>query len=172
MKKIAYTQAGLGLLLIVFFVLVDSLGLGGDSGIGASQILGILVGAAILFLGVGLLVVKWDGKTNFKEKCQLSSVLDIPALYWILGTFLVTYSLFFLLPEIFLGLKIHYLTKYIPDAYITRIGFDIEAIVSRIEAWLRTGQSPYFDGFVAYPPLAIAIFATFFLSLGIQPISS
>jgi hypothetical protein len=79
----------------------------------------------------------------------------------VLATFLITYILFFLLPVFFSKQQIHYLTKYIPDAYITRIGFDIEAIVSRIENWLRTGQSPYSDGFIAYPPLAIAIFATF-----------
>ena len=155
-KKLVYALIGIGLLFIAFFALADLLGLGGDSGIGATQLLGIQVGAVILLLGIGLITINWDGKTEF----QLPSVLNIPTLFWVLGTFLVTYSLFFLLPVFFSGRQIHYLTKYIPDAFITHIGFDIEAIVSRIEIWLRTGQSPYSDGFIAYPPLTIAIFST------------
>jgi hypothetical protein len=63
------------------------------------------------------------------------------------------------LPVFFSKIQIQYLTKYIPDAYITHIGFDIEAIVSRIENWLTNNQSPYSDGFIAYPPLTVAIFA-------------
>jgi hypothetical protein len=161
MRKFAFALIGIGLLFIAVFVWADSLGLGGDSGIGATQLLGIQVGAVILLLGIGLLTIKWDEKEKFKEKFQLSSILNSPTLYWVLVTFLVTYILFFLLPVFFSRQQIHYLTKYIPDAYITRIGFDIEAIVSRIENWLRTGQSPYSDGFIAYPPLTIAIFATF-----------
>ena len=161
MRKFAFALIGIGLLFIIFFALADFLGLGGDSGIGATQLLGIQVGVVVVLLGIGLLIVKWDETTNFKKKFQLSSTLNVPTLYWVLGTFLVTYILFFLLPVFFSKLQIHYLTKYIPDAYITRIGFDIEAIVSRIENWLRTGQTPYYDGFIAYPPLAIAIFATF-----------
>ena len=161
MRNLAYSLIGIGLLFIAFFALADFLGLGGDSGIGATQLLGIQIGALAVFLGIGLLTTKWDEKSNFRKKFQLSSVLNSSTLYWVLGAFLITYILFFLLPVFFSRQQIHYLTKYIPDAYITRIGFDIEAIVSRIEAWLRTGQSPYADGFIAYPPLAIAIFATF-----------
>ena len=161
MRKFAFALIGIGLLLIVVFASADSLGLGGDSGIGATQLLGIQVGAVILLLGVGLLTIEWDEKVKIKDKFRLSSILNSPILYWVLATFLVTYILFFLLPVFFSKQQIHYLTKYIPDAYITRIGFDIEAIVSRIENWLIIGQSPYSDGFIAYPPLAIAIFATF-----------
>ena len=161
MKKISFVLIGIGLLCAAFFAWADSLGLGGDEGIGAMQLLGIQVGVAVMLVGIGLATVKWGEDANSRLRFRFSSVQNFPTLYWLLVTFLVTYILFFLLPVFFSKLQIHYLTKYIPDAYITHIGFDIEAIVSRIENWLRTGQSPYSDGFIAYPPLTIAVFATF-----------
>ena len=161
MRKVAFALIGIGLLLITFSVWADHLGLGGDNGIGATQLLGIQAGVVIVLLAIGLMSIEWDGKIEFKGKFQLRDVLNVPTLYWVLATFLITYAFFFLLPVFFSRLHIHYLTKYIPDAFITHIGFDIQAIVSRIDNWLRTGQSPYADGFIAYPPLTIAIFATF-----------
>ena len=161
MRKVAFALIGIGLLLITFSVWADHLGLGGDNGIGATQLLGIQAGVVIVLLAIGLMSIEWDGKIEFKGKFQLRDVLNVPTLYWVLATFLITYAFFFLLPVFFSRLHIHYLTKYIPDAFITHIGFDIQAIVSRIDNWLRTGQSPYADGFIAYPPLTIAMFATF-----------
>ena len=161
MRKVAFALIGIGLLLITISVWADHLGLGGDNGIGATQLLGIQAGVVIVLLAIGLMSIEWDGKIEFKGKFQLRDVLNVPTLYWVLATFLITYAFFFLLPVFFSRLHIHYLTKYIPDAFITHIGFDIQAIVSRIDNWLRTGQSPYADGFIAYPPLTIAIFATF-----------
>lgn len=101
MRKFSFALTGIGLLLIAIFAGADSLGLGGDRGIGATQLLGIQVGAVLLLLGVGLLIVKRDEKTNFKKKFQLFSVLNVPTLYWVLGMFLVTYILFFLFPVFF-----------------------------------------------------------------------
>ncbi len=163
MRKLAFALAGTGLLLIAIFAWADSLGFGGNSGIGATQLLGIQAGAALVFLGTGLLTVKWDEETQLRGRFWFSRILDAPPLFWVLVTFLVVYVSFFLFPVFFSGLKIQYLTKYIPDAYVTKIGFDVESIVSRIETWLKTGQSPYADEFIAYPPLTIAIFATFSL---------
>ncbi len=161
MRKLSFALIGIGLLLIAIFVWADSLGLGGDSGIGASQLMGIQVGVVVSLVGVGLLTVDRDKNVSARKQFHLTKIWDLPILYWALFTFLIAYVSFFLLPVFFSKLQIQYLTKYIPDAFITHIGFDIEAIVSRIENWLRTNQSPYADGFIAYPPLTIAVFATF-----------
>jgi len=161
MRKLAFALVGIGLLLIIFFILADALGLGGDSGIGATQLLGIQAGAVLVLFGIGLMTVEWGEGVAFRERFRLPKIIDNPTLFWVLAAFLVVYISFFLLPVFFSKLQIQYLTKYIPDAYITHIGFDVEAIVSRIANWLRTGQSPYTDGFIAYPPLTIAIFSTF-----------
>jgi hypothetical protein len=163
MRKLSFILIGIGLFLIAIFALADSFGLGKDGGIGATQLLGIQVGAALVLFGIGLMTVEWSEGTGFRERFQLSKITGTSILFWVLATFLVVYISFFLLPVFFSRLQIQYLTKYIPDTYVTHIGFDIEAIVSRIENWLRTSQSPYADGFIAYPPLTIAIFSTFSL---------
>ena len=163
MRNLSFSLVGIGLLLVVFFALADTLGLGGDRGIGATQLLGIQAGALFVLLGIGLLTVKWEGETIFRKRFEIAQIFNVPYLYWILFTFLIVYVSFFLLPVFFSKLQMQYLTKYIPDAFVTHIGFDIESIVSRIENWLRTGVSPYADEFIAYPPLAVAVFATFSL---------
>ena len=161
MRKLSFALVGIGLALIAFFAGADLIGLGKDGGIGASQLLGIQAGIVVTLVGIGLLITNRDKNASPEEQFQLSKIWDQPILYWVLFTFLIAYISFFLLPVFFSKLQIQYLTKYIPDAFVTHIGFDIEAIVSRIENWLQTGQSPYSDGFIAYPPLAIAVFATF-----------
>lgn len=161
MRKLNFALIGIGLTLTAFFAGADLIGLGKDGGIGASQLLGIQLGVVASLVGIGLLIADKDKNASTEEQFHLTKIWDLPILYWVLFTFLVTYVAFFLIPVFFSKLQIQYLTKYIPDAYITHIGFDIEAIVSRIENWLRTGQSPYSDGFIAYPPLTVAVFATF-----------
>ena len=161
MRKLSFALVGIGLALIAFFAGADLIGLGKDGGIGASQLLGIQAGIVVTLVGIGLLITNRDKNASPEEQFQLSKIWDQPILYWVLFTFLIAYISFFLLPVFFSKLQIQYLAKYIPDAFVTHIGFDIEAIVSRIENWLQTGQSPYSDGFIAYPPLAIAVFATF-----------
>jgi hypothetical protein len=159
MKKLSFALIGIGLLLSTFFVWSDSLGLGEDSGIGATQLLGIQAGIAVVLIGIGLMTVKRGKEVSAGEQINVKQMLNFPLPFWIVLTFLITYVSFFLLPVFFSKIQIQYLTKYIPNAFVTHIGFDIEAIVSRIENWLRTGQSPYADGFIAYPPLALALFA-------------
>lgn len=144
-----------------FFIFADFLGFGGDRGIGAAQILGILVSITIILLGIGLMTVRWDKEKEEKERIHFIKFTNIPILFWVLATFLFVYVSFFLQPVFLSKIQIQYPTNYIPNAFITHIGFDIETIVSRIEIWLKTGQSPYTDGVIAYPPLAIVIFATF-----------
>ena len=161
MKKLGFALIVIGLTLIAFFAGADVIGLGKDGGIGASQLLGIQVGVVAALVGIGLLTINRDGNASARKQFNFTKIWDLPVLYWVLFTFVITYISFFLLPVFFSKLQIQYLTKYIPDAFVTHIGFDIEAIVSRIENWLQTGQSPYSDGFIAYPPLTIAVFATF-----------
>ena len=159
MRRFGFFLIGIGLVLIVFSLAVDVLGLGADGGVGAAQLLGLQVGGLFSLIGIGLLTVEWEEQSAAGKWLHRIKLQDIPVLYWVLLTFLITYAAFFLVPVFFSKIQIQYLTKYIPDAFVTKIGFDIEAIVSRIENWLRTGQSPYADGFIAYPPLAIAVFA-------------
>ncbi|MDK1028178.1 MAG: glycosyltransferase family 87 protein [Anaerolineae bacterium] len=161
MRKLSTTLIVIGLLIAVFFIFSDSLGLGKDAGIGATQILGILVGAAIILLSIGLETVSWGKEVSLKNLNYPNKILGFPIFYWIIFTFLVAYTIFFLFPVFFSKIQIQYLTKYVPNAYITHIGFDIETTVSRIEIWLNTGLSPYAHTIIAYPPLAIAIFSTF-----------
>jgi len=161
MRKLSFALIGIGLTLIALFAGADLIGLGKDGGIGASQLLGIQLGVVASLVGIGLLATDRDKNTSARKPFHLTKIWDLPVLYWVFFTFLIAYVSFFLLPVFFSKLQIQYLTKYIPDAFVTHIGFDIEAIVSRIENWLRTGQSPYYDGFIAYPPLTIAVFATF-----------
>jgi hypothetical protein len=163
MRKLSFALIVIGLTLITFFAGADIIGLGKDGGIGASQLLGIQVGVVAVLVGIGLLTANRDKNALAEKPFHLTNIWDLPILYWVLFTFLIAYVSFFLLPVFFSKLQIQYLTKYIPDAFVTHIGFDIEAIVSRIENWLQTGQSPYSDGFIAYPPLAIAVFATFLI---------
>ena len=96
-----------------------------------------------------------------KIDAVFKKIIDLPNVFWVLFAFLITYVLFFVFPLFFSKPQIHYFTKYIPDAFITHIGFDLEATISRIQEWLTTGTSPYADGFIGYPPLSIAFLAPF-----------
>lgn len=160
-KKTGFLLILLGLVVVIIVILADIFSWDKDGGLGAFQLTGFLIGVWTLLCGIGLLTVKQDGKisTQIKIRDLSEKVLNWPSNLWIFLSFLVVYVLFFLFPLFFTQLKIHYFTKYIPDAYITHIGFDLEAFVSRIQDWLVTGQSPYSDGFIAYPPLAIVAFS-------------
>ncbi len=63
----------------------------------------------------------------------------------------------------FSKIKIQYFNKYIPDAWTSRIGFDIETTVTHIGDWLTKGDSPYLDGIIPYTPLTLAIFTPFLI---------
>ena len=160
MKRFAYILIGLGTLVMLFTALADALGSGRDGGLGAAQILGLLVGAGAVLAGVGLLVARPDRATRSQEdKGAASDLLELPLIAWVAIPFLVEYLLFFALPMFLSKERVQYFTRYIPDAYITHIGFDIEATVSRINTWLVSGVSPYTDGFLLYTPLVFVLLA-------------
>jgi len=161
MKKLGLILTFIGLFLVTVFAGADFLGLGEDTGVGATQILGILAGVTIVLIGFGLVTIRWDKEIKIvKKQINLKKILDFPVLNWVLFTFLVAYVVFFLFPVFFSKFQIQYLTKYIPNAFVSNIGFDIEIIIRYIEGWLKTGSSPYADGIIAYPPLAVATLAT------------
>lgn len=160
MKRYGYILIGLGTIVILFFAFADTLGSGKDSGIGAAQILGLLAGVGTVLTGVGLLVTRPNSLAQSqKEKEAASSPLDLPLVVWVAIPFLIEYLLFFALPMFLSKERVQYFTRYIPNAYITHIGFDIEATVSRINTWLQSGVSPYADGFLLYTPLVFVLFA-------------
>jgi hypothetical protein len=91
-------------------------------------------------------------------QCFLEKILGLPMLAWVLLAFLITYVAFFLAP-MFLNpeLSIRYIYEYIPAK--DNIGFDIWAFMKYVDDWLVSNQSPYIDGFIAYPPLTVILFA-------------
>jgi hypothetical protein len=161
MRKVGVGIVATGLLLITVFSLADWIGLGKGGGIQAAQLLGIEVGTVILLIGIGSFTVKWEARPDWRNlpRAALDLVLDLPPFVWVIVSFLLAYVLFFAIP-VFLNSdhQIQYVFKYIPDAS-GQIGFDIRAILERIENWLVGHQSPYADKFVGYPPLALVLFA-------------
>ncbi|MFZ5909490.1 MAG: glycosyltransferase family 87 protein [Chloroflexota bacterium] len=99
-------------------------------------------------------------KSNYRERfqCFLEKILGLPTLAWVFLAFLICYMAFFLKP-MFLNsdLSIQYIYEYIPQK--DNIGFDIWAFMSYVDKWLISNQSPYIDGFIAYPPLTVILFA-------------
>lgn len=160
MKKLAYGLVGASILFIAFFALADRLS-GGDGRLGAAQLLGIEIGIALLLLGLGLSRLDSASLRDLTGRLR-AWLANLPASSptgWVVATFLALYVTLFIFPLLFSNPTIHYFTKYIPDAWVTRIGFDAEQTVSHIEAWLTQETSPYADGIVPYPPLALAFFA-------------
>ncbi len=159
MKRTGLGFIVLGTIVTFVTIIADSMFQAGKKGIGAFQFFGIEVGIFLLLIGIGLFTSTYKGDSIWGRFPALTDkIIAWPNIAWAIITFLILYIPFFLFPLLFTKTQIHYLTKYIPDAYISHIGFDIEAIVSRIKTWLTTGQSPYADGFIAYPPLAMALF--------------
>ena len=161
MKKFGFVLTILGLFALAFFALADTLGSGKDRGIGAVQFLGFQIGAIFLLLGIGFIVIKGDGEYKIREifRTIKDHLLNWPMVGWILIPFILEFIFFSIFPMFLTKTRIQYFTRYIPDAYITHIGFDIESTVSRIGNWLVSGQSPYADGFLLYTPFVFVLFA-------------
>ncbi|GAB4503192.1 MAG: hypothetical protein Fur0043_01840 [Anaerolineales bacterium] len=160
MKKIAYIALAGGILLALLSLLADVIGLG-KGGIQAAQLLGLQIGILFVLAGWGsLLVVKdgyrmpvWRQIYTFGER-----ILDLPVTVWFLVSFLGVYFLFFVSP-VFLNAKLQmaYVNRYLPHTGL--IGADIRVFVEYIEQWLRSGQSPYKSGYIAYPPFSFFLFS-------------
>jgi len=151
MKKLAIIFIALGALLAAIFFFIDR------DGLGAAQILGIETGALLIMLGVGFLTLDTPPKLHLRSIGQ--KLLALPPAVWVVASLLAMYLAFFISPLLFSKPTIHYFEKYIPDAWVTRIGFDAEQTVTHIQTWLTDGTSPYEDGIVPYSPLALLVFA-------------
>lgn len=164
MKKITIALIVSGTLLIAISSFWDNASLDQERKIGAAQVLGIQIGAILLLLGAGFASTKFNLIETIKIKIQETNKIfpPTPVAFWIFLSFIAIYLAFFLFP-VFLNTnhKIRYISNFIPNQ--GHIGFDIRSIVNRIEDWYISGTSPYADGFIAYPPLTIAILTPFVL---------
>lgn len=165
MKKIGFAFNWLGVLLILLFALADYLGFGEGGKPGAAQLLGIESGIGLILIGTGILLTYRNRDVEVKNNiCHgMERILNLSPMVWVILTFLVLYPLFFVYPMFFSNLRVHYFVKYIPDAWVTRIGFDIGTTIDHVRNWLVDNQSPYADGVVPYSPLALAVFAPLIL---------
>ena len=163
MRKIANGFIGIGILFIGVFAFADLIGLGKGGQLGAAQLGGIEIGIAFLLTGIGFSRVDWGGNWDFTGRLRAAGtrLLDSSPTVWAVSAFLTCYVALFIFPMFFSKSTIHYFDRYIPDAWVTRIGYDTEQTVSHIETWLTEGTSPYADGIVPYSPLTLAVFAPF-----------
>jgi hypothetical protein len=157
-KKTGLVLTILGAVLFFISLLIDYAS-GGDHKLGASQILGMEIGTALLLLGIFLAflypeqrVDPWAG-----VRAALGRLSNLPVAAWVIAGFLIAYFVFFLSPVFFNSERaMYYPVKYILN--FKPIGLDIRDITRYIGNWLVKGQSPYADKFIAYPPLALLLF--------------
>ena len=162
-KRIGYFLTIVGAIAFLASVLLDFVS-PGDWGIGASQILGMIAGVTLVLLGTFLVFLYPNRQLDIRSGVQsiTQRILDLPVSVWVLVGFAIVYVAFYLSPVFFNAERsLWYFNRYIPDK--NPIGVDIQAIMRYIQDWLLSGQSPYADGFIAYPPLALVLFSPLML---------
>jgi hypothetical protein len=163
MKKIGVAIITIGFLAIGLSMFADVFDSGNYKGVGATQILGIEIGVILVLIGFGLLVASWQGvQLSLKFTVIFRNILDSPTIVWISTAFLIV-NLFFFVKPMFLNSKLQmdYFNRYIPNTGL--IGADIRTIMTSIESWLVSGNSPYENGLLAYPPLVLILFSPLML---------
>ena len=162
-KKAGLVLIVLGAVLFLVSLLVDYVG-GGDRRLGANQVLGMEIGVIILLSGIFLAYLYPEHRVNIRAGIHtlLERLANLPVSAWVIVGFLIVYFLYFISP-IFLNpeRRIYYPTRYMSDS--SPIGLDIRDVTRYIENWVVKGQSPYADKFIAYPPLALALFTPLLL---------
>jgi hypothetical protein len=162
-KKAGLVLIVLGAVLFLASLLVDYVG-AGDRKLGTSQILGMEIGVIILLSGIFLAYLYPEHRVNIRAgiRTLLERLVNLPVSAWVIVGFLIIYFLYFLSPVFFNPeRRIYYPTRYMSDT--SPIGLDIRDVTRYIENWLVEGQSPYADKFIAYPPLALALFSPLLL---------
>lgn len=158
-SHIAYFLLGLGILIIVFSLTMDMLGIG-KSGIQAAQLSGIMAGIVSVFLGWGILLKsKEDGAErllpNWKAIRQINNASPLP---WILIGFAIAFFGLFIIPSTMNSdHRFHYFNRFLPE--IAPIGRDLMFSTNNILAWLVSGANPYEMPYHVYPPLYTVVFA-------------
>lgn len=162
-KKIGYILALIGAMTVLASVLIDYIGQS-DQRLGASQLLGLEAGVLILLFSLWLVFLYPNQEIDIRQSISvgMERVSRLPTSAWVLLGFLIAYVAFFLFP-VFLNSErtMHFITRFLPNA--NPIGVDIQAVIRYIQDWLTSNESPYADGFIAYPPLALVLFAPLLL---------
>lgn len=156
-QKVGYSLIGIGILVVLFMLFVDLIGLG-NSGIQAAQLLGMEGGAFIIILGY-FLVAKPSRKNDTwaERRTRLARALSSPAMAILVGV-LAGFFVFSIIP-MFLNtdLRFQYFNRYLPDKY--PIGLDLQTLLGRIETWFEIGTPYPGDIPQFYPPLTYAFFS-------------
>ena len=150
-KRIGYALIVIGAFGVIGSIMVDRFGLG-KPGIQAAQLLGILLGVILAFVGLGFINTYRTEKFNLLNRARAicDYFLNLPSIVWVIVGFLLVYVMLFIFPVFFNSEhRILYFNRYIPDA--APIGLDLNTIVVFLRTWLTSNQSPYPTLF--YPPL-------------------
>lgn len=162
-RKIGYFLAISGVVIFLVSLAAGYLGMG-DQRMGSSQLLGMEIGIVALLIGSSLIFLYPDRQIDLwsSARAGVSWLLNLPVSVWVITGFLIVYIVFFLSP-VFLNSErsMWYFNGYLPDR--RPIGLDIRAVIDYIQTWLLSNQSPYADGFIAYPPLALVLFSPMLL---------
>jgi hypothetical protein len=160
MKRTTIVLAAAGLILIVVSLLSDYIGFGHRTGIGAAQVLGIEIGILLALAAFAAAYLGKPGISGARDSARawLARIPTVQPATWVFVTFIVIYVLLFIFPVFFSKPTIQYFNKYVPDAWVTHIGFDMDMTMGRVGRWLATHQSPYADEYY-YAPLTLVLFA-------------
>jgi hypothetical protein len=154
-RKIGYVLAIIGIVGTLISVLVDTLGFG-DGGIQAAQILGILAGLLLAFLGLTVALQVPETRIYIGSSFRAGSerVLNLPVSMWFVIGFLIVYILLFVSP-VFLNTdrSMVYFNRFLPNR--NPIGFDMNYTLDHVKSWVTTRESPY--PATHYPPLTYVL---------------
>jgi hypothetical protein len=158
-RKIGLILTTLGVLAVLATLFMDVVEVG-DQGFGASQILGMEIGIGLLLFGLPISLLYEDRNLDLRRSFGfgLDRLLNLPVSVWVLIGFLIIFVFFFLFPVFFNPERsMWYFHRFLPDR--RPIGLDVRAVMDYVHNWLVSGESPYADRFIAYPPLALILFA-------------
>ncbi len=149
----------IGVLLTLFFLFADALGLG-KAGIQAAQILGMEIG--VFFVLAGLVFKTLQKKNEFSLKTFWINLTDglrnLPALTWVILGALPAFILYLIIPMFFdSSHRIQYPVDYIRQ--LVPIGMDFQSMLHAIDLWLQSGQSTQY----VFTPLVNILFAPLLL---------
>ncbi|MDO9302972.1 MAG: glycosyltransferase family 87 protein, partial [Anaerolineales bacterium] len=158
-NKFSHLTIILGVLIVLFSLLVDAIGLG-KSGIQAAQILGIQAGVIIVLCGVALIILQ-----NKREPSPLpfwlnlrDKIYNLPTLFWVALGVLPAFIPLLIIPMFFnSGHGIYYPVEYLQN--INPIGNDFRILLNSASNWLLNHQTTQH----IFTPLTIFLFSPLLL---------